>query len=67
MPRSNKKKKPISQSVVPQDEQSAIAQLLNEEKILMISRAIVSISYFFVQILSYINIFRPVQSIMELM
>ena len=43
MPRSNKKKKPISYQEVPLDDQSAIAQLLNKERILMISRAIVSI------------------------
>ena len=63
---SNKKKKPISYPEVPPDDHLAIAQLLNEEKILMISRAIVSICYSLsVQSLSYVNIFRPVQSNME--
>ena len=46
MPRSNKKKKQIAHPEVPPDDQLAIAQLLNEEKILMISRAIVSIYLF---------------------
>ena len=43
MPRSNKKKHPNNHSVVQPGEEASIAQLLNEEKVLMISRAIVSI------------------------
>ena len=68
MPRSNKKKKQISHHEVPPDDQLAIAQLLNEEKILMISRAIVSIWLLFsVGRLLNVNIYRPVLRDMELM
>ena len=47
MPRSNKKKHHNYPSVVPPYEEASIAQLLNEEKILMISRAIVSIFLYY--------------------
>ena len=41
MPRSNKKKKQTYQPAVPTDD-NAVAQLLDNEKTTMISRAIVS-------------------------
>ena len=65
MPRSNKKKHQNNPSVVQPREEASIAQLLNEERILMISRAIVSIFFkVFVQQI-YFNDSRPVLRDME--
>ena len=52
MPRSNKDKKHTFNPVTPPDDQSAITQLLSDERVLMLSRAIVSIGldYFLTEI-----------------
>ena len=56
MPRSNKKKKKRYQPVIPPEEEATVEKLLDNEKVLMLSRAIVSILFNFdEQLFLYFN------------